>query len=374
VSAYAQDNIDYQGIYAKIGVRYDYFSNGMPGLKPQMTISPRLGTSFQVTEKLIFRANFGQYTQPPLYDQMFKNYSFMPDIPPNMKIALIGNPELRPEKTRSYEIGLQGEIKPNLIAIVNTFYKDVIDLIGTRFVLALPEAYSTYFNVEYANVKGIEAILEFNNHIYSGKIAYTLSYARGTSSYAEEVYYRYYSELIDSLKNPPAQEYYLDFDQRHRIFIQGVFNLPWETYLYVFGYFGQGFPYTPPGPEGKYEERNFSRMPFQKEIDFLIAKDLKIGSFSCNLSCELINLLDLRYQVGSLAPQRTLDQIHKEDFNFYLDCWNPNYHPATDFNHDGLVTPEEYYKSFIDINQATIDWVNAYTAPRRARIGLTINF
>jgi hypothetical protein len=88
----------------------------------------------------------------------------------------------------------------------------------------------------------------------------------------------------------------------------------------------------------------------------------------------MINLLDLRYQVGSLTPQRTLDQIHKEDFNFYLDCWNPNYHPATDFNHDGLVTPEEYYRSFIDINQATIDWVNAYTAPRRARIGLTINF
>jgi len=129
VSVYAQDNIDYQGLYAKIGVRYDYFSNGMPGLKTQMTISPRLGASFQVTEKLIFRANFGQYTQPPLYDQMFKNYSLLPDIPPNMKIALIGNPELRPEKTRSYEIGLQGEIKPNIIAIVNTFYKDVIDLI-----------------------------------------------------------------------------------------------------------------------------------------------------------------------------------------------------------------------------------------------------
>jgi outer membrane cobalamin receptor len=374
ISAYAQDNIDYGGLYAKIGVRYDYFSTGMPGLKSQMTLSPRLGASFQVTEKFIFRTDFGQYTQPPLYDQMFKNYSFMPNIPPGMKISLIGNPGLKPEKTRSYEIGLQGEINPNLIATVNTFYKDVADLIGTRFILALPEPYSTYFNVEYANIKGVEAILEFRNHIYNGKIAYTLSYARGSSSYAEEIYYRYYSELIDSLKNPPTQEYFLDFDQRHRLFIQGVFNMPWKTYLYVFGYFGQGFPYTPPGPEGKYQERNFSRMPFQKEIDCLITKNFKIGSLSCNLSCELINLLDLRYQISMLIPQLSVEEINKQDFNFYLDCWNQYYHPATDFNHDGLITPEEYYRSFIAINQATIDWVNAYTAPRRARIGLTVNF
>jgi len=374
ISAYIQDNIDYKGFYSKIGVRYDYYSTGLIDIPPQKIISPRLGASFQVTEKFIFRANIGQYTQPPLYDQMFKNYSFMPNLPPHLGIVLIGNPRLKPEKTRSYEIGLQGEIRPNLIATVNTFYKDVVDLVGTRFVLGLPENYSTYFNVEYANVKGIEAILEFKNHVFNGKISYTLSYARGTSSYAEEVFFRYYSEYIDSLKNIPTQEYNLDFDQRHRLFIQGVLNLPWQTDLYVFGYFGQGFPYTPPGPEGKYQERNYTRMPFQRQIDCLIVKDLKVGSFSFNINFELINLLDIRYQVGQLYAQLQLDEIHKQDFNFYLDCWNQNYHPATDFNHDGLVTPEEYYRSFIAINQATIDWVNAYTAPRRARVGLSLNF
>ncbi len=374
-AVYLQDNIDYGGLYAKIGCRYDHFFWDIEGIEPITIITPRIGFSFLVTEKFLFRTNFGRYVQPPLYDYIYSYYSLLPlpsyiaDIPP------IGNPLLVPEKTRSVEIGLQGEINKDLNATVNAFYKDVTDLIGTRLQSIGSQSYISYFNVENANVKGIEAILNFTNPLFAGKVSYTISWAKGTSSYALEVYER---RFIDPEYTPPAREYYLDFDQRHRFFVQGVVNLPLQTYLHLFGYFGDGFPYTPLGPEGKYEERNILRLPFQKQIDCVISKSLKIGKVTIDASFEIINLLDIRYEIAPHYPLIPLSTIRKEDFEpdslVYVDLTSRYYAPSADDNHDGLLTPAEEYINFRGLIEASDDWVNAYTAPRRARIGITMRF
>jgi outer membrane cobalamin receptor len=378
-SGYIQDNIDYEGLYAKVGLRGDYFSPGIDTLEPKITVSPRIGFSFMVTDKFLFRANIGQYTQPPLYDQLYSGLKLMP-IPSFLtNIPLIGNPDLRPEKTKSYEIGLQGEVRPDMSVTFNAFSKEISDLIGTRYVNALPRGYVEYQNVEYANVRGFETILEFGSRVFTGKISYTLSWARGTSSYASEVYYRYYQGLdtltLDTSFVPPAQEYNLDFDQRNRIFVQGVFNIPSEIKLYLFGYFGDGFPYTPPGPEGKLVERNIKTLPFQEELDCVVSKAVKVRGLSFNVSVELLNLLDERYQIADIYPAIPEEDIKPWDFDGnFLPIGNPYYQPAADHNHDGLVVPQEYYESFLAINRASEDWVSAYSAPRRARVSVTFNF
>jgi outer membrane receptor protein involved in Fe transport len=372
---FIQDNIDYEGLYAKIGCRYDYFSSGIEDIEPKTVISPRFGFSFMVTDKFLFRTNIGRYAQPPLYDQMYANYSLLP-FPAHLAgvIPLIGNPNLEPEKTTSYEIGLQGEIKKDLIATFNTFYKDITDLVGTRYIPQhiVSYDYVSYLNVEYANVKGIEAILEFTTSLFTGKVSYTISWARGTSSYAEEVYYRYYYENPDTSIVPPATEYNLDFDQRHRIFVQGIVQLPLQTQLYLFGYFGNGFPYTPPGPEGKYEDRNIVLLPFQRQIDCIFSKSLRIAGLTCNLNLEIINLLDTRYQI---APYFSLFRdINPNDFTNYISITSSYYSPAADLDHDGLITPYEEYTAFRLLSEASVDWANAFTSPRRARIGISIAF
>jgi hypothetical protein len=94
----------------------------------------------------------------------------------------------------------------------------------------------------------------------------------------------------------------MDFDQRHRIFIQGLFNLPLQTDLYIFGHIGQGFPYTPPGPEGKYKERNIARLPFRRSIDCVVSRSFKIGKISLNTNLEIINVLDARYEIAAHFP------------------------------------------------------------------------
>jgi outer membrane receptor protein involved in Fe transport len=374
---YVQDNIDYEGLYAKVGCRYDYFSAGIKDIKPKINISPRAGFSFMVTEKFLFRTNVGRYTQPPLYSYVYDYYNLLPFpsyIVGMKSLPVVGNPDLRPEQTISYEIGLQGKIRKKLSATFNAFYKDVSNLIGTRPV---PDAYGwyvSYFNVEYANVKGLEAIIDFANSVYTGKISYTLSWARGTSSYAEEVYYRYYYQNPDTTFVPETKEYNLDSDQRHRIFVQGVMNFPLRTKLHLFGYFGTGFPYTPPSPEGKTAERNTLRLTFQRRLDCLISKKLRIGPFTLNADVEVINLLDVRYKVLAHFPIIPLGSIKAYNFTSYISFHSSHYSPAADFNHDGLITPREEYTAYVELVKETDDWVNAYTSPRRARIGISVNF
>jgi hypothetical protein len=288
--------------------------------------------------------------------------------------VLIGNPNLAPEKIINYEIGLQGAISQNLTSIVSIYNKDMDDLIGTRLVKGIPY-YITYFNVEHADAKGIETIVEYAKGNLCAKVSYTLSWAKGTSSYANEVYQRYYFENPDTNFVPPATEYYLDFDQRHRFFIQGSINLTKQTTLYVFTFLGNGFPYTPPGPEGKYGERNIVRLPFQKMIDCVALQKFKIGRLSACFNLEVINLLDERYVISYRSTTIQLDDVDPWDFNDYYALDNHDYyHPAADLNHDGLICPWEEYTAFRNLIIATSDWISAYTSPRRARIGVTFNF
>jgi outer membrane receptor protein involved in Fe transport len=379
-SIYLQDNIDYRGLYAKIGCRYDRYAADIDDVEPISIISPRLGFSFLVTDKFLFRANVGRYVQPPLYDHVYRYHNILP-IPDYVDryLPLIGNPELGPERTVSYEIGLQGMINENIGTTFNVFYKDVDDLIGTRFIAAVPQDHVRYENIEYGNIRGIEAIIEFSYPIFTGKMSYTLSWARGTSSYAEEVYdiYDWYEDYTTLVY--VAEEYYLDFDQRHRIFVQGMFNLPLQTNLYLFGYFGTGFPYTPWGEEGKTEDRNVLRFEFQKQLDCVLAKAFQIGSVSFSVNMEVINVLGERFQIRTHGPLISWDSIRYIDFvrQYYhgaYDIMSKKYSPAADRNHDGLVTAREQYDAFIGLVAESDDYVNAYSAPRRARLGLSIAF
>jgi outer membrane cobalamin receptor len=366
-SVYLQDNIDYKGVYAKLGCRYDYFSSDIEGTDPHHYISPRLGISFEVTDKFIFRANVGRYAQPPLYEYMYGYYKLLP-LPSYLTgyVPIIGNPELSPEKTTSYELGLQGAINKELNITSSLFYKDVTDLIGTRQVRLLPlhHTYFQYVNIEYANIKGIETIAEFNQGIFTGKISYSLSWAKGTSSYA--------SEFGDTIIERPAADYYLDFDQRHRLFVQGTFHFPLTSQLYIFGYFGNGFPYTPPDPEGKYEERNYERLPFQRQIDCVLSKLFRIGHLALSLDLEIINLLNHQYEITPHYPQ--IRQVHLSDFDDFISIASDYYSPPADANHDGVVTPLEDYESYVAIREATDDYVHSQSAPRRVRFGITMNY
>ncbi len=373
---YIQDNIDLEGLFMKVGGRYDYFSPDISGISGTHTLSPRIGCSFMVTERLFLRTNIGRYTQPPLYDYVYRYYNLLP-FPSYLDYlfwhiqGILGNPALKPEKTTSYEIGLQGIISKNLIANFNAFSKSATDLVGVRRAVVGTTVHNRYFNIEYADIKGIEWILDWANPIINSKISYSLSWAKGTSSYADDIYWRYYYENPDTNAVPPGGEFYLDFDQRHRIFIQCDMSLPLNSRFYILSYFGNGFPYTPPGPEGKYRERNILQLPFQKQIDCHLSKAFTIGRTNGSIYAEVINVFGWQYQISLLGMIVPLSWVRESDFNYTIPISSPYYHPAADFNHDGMISPYENYRAYVDLVKATDESSRNFTPPRRIRVGIS---
>ncbi len=227
-------------------------------------------------------------------------------------------------------------------------------------------------NSEHADINGVEVVFDLTGNVIRSKISYSLSWAKGTSSYADEVYWRYYYENPDTTVVPPAEEFYLNFDQRHRIFIQCDAKLPYDTRFYVLGYFGNGFPYTPPGPEGKYDERNVFFFSFQKQIDCYLSKRIYLGRTSVKVFAEVLNLFNWENQISNIRTIIPLYWIKPENFRSSITILSPYYHPAADFNHDGLITAYEEYHAYLDYANATDESASNYKPLRRIRVGISI--
>jgi hypothetical protein len=271
----------------------------------------------------------------------------------------------------------------------------VYGLVGTQLVPALPQAYVTYVNIDYAKLTGVEFIVELRRRWFNAKLSYTLSYARGTSSYANEAYY----EFIQQGETVPAVEYTLDFDQRNRFFLQADATVPekatgarWLDAVldslgcHLLGYVGNGFPYSPPGGKGDPATWNTYIGPWRSNIDAVITKPVKLGRVRIDLVAEVLNLLDIRDVLyvypGTGSPIDDGERFYYYSFEWarYLAGWfgDRYYNPALDANHDGYVSADEAqygaFRSVAAYHKAKIDWINNYGPPRRARLGFTVAF
>ena len=414
VAAYLQDRIDYEGLYADIGVRYDRFDPAAsyfdstyeiaPGeldtvwtpASVKQQLSPRLGISFRITDWLFARANYGHYFQVPwfevLYDNTVRPVRYRTSYGDSAQLVL-GNPDLKPERTQSYEVGLQGEVADGVLVTTNLWRKDVYDLLRTVLVPSRPEAYWTFDNVDYAKLTGVEFIFELRQEWIATKLSYTLSYARGTSSYANEAYF----EFLQRGDTAPMKEYTLDFDQRNRFFLQLDMQWPEEgagagwldrvmdrTALHAIGYLGNGFPYTTPEEKRDPKTWNQHLSPWRSNVDLVATKGLSLGPVEVDLVAEVLNVLDIRdilyvYPTSGkpnedyLDPQRA-DPLFSRTGAQAMRFMDPDYDPRRDLNHDGYLTQYEEYISTWRYHRATIDWINNYGPPRRVRLGIEVGW
>ena len=105
----------------------------------------------------------------------------------------------------------------------------------------------------------------------------------------------------------------------------------------------------------------------------MLSKSFRLGPANLGITFEILNVLDERYQVTLHRTMVPLESIKPWHFSDYLSFNNDYYHPAADLNHDGMIIPFEHYVAFRDLIASTDDWVAAYSAPRRARIGVTFS-
>jgi len=257
----------------------------------------------------------------------------------------------------------------------------------------LPKRYVSYANVDYARLTGAEFIVEVRRPWLGTRLSYTRSWAFGTSSHANQHYY----DFLLRGDTAPMVEYPLDFDQRNRFFLEIGLTPPeratgigWldlaldRSALHLLGYLGNGFPYTEPQEKRDPKTWNTRLSPWRSNVDAVATKGFRFGRVELSFIAELLNVLDIRdilYVYPTSGKPNTDNQApNRADPMFWRTGENamrfgdPDYDPRRDLNHDGFLTQYEEYFATWRYHRASIDWVNNYGPPRRARLGFEIGW
>ncbi|MDR3348523.1 MAG: TonB-dependent receptor [Acidaminococcales bacterium] len=125
-------------------LRYDHNSSFGGNL------SPKIGLTYKFSDDYRLKASYGKGFRAPDISYLYMDFG-----------GMIGNPDLKPEKTTGYEISIEGE-KKGYSGKLTYFRTDARDLIS-MYTAAPPY---TYINISKAQMEGIEAEIgkKLNEH------------------------------------------------------------------------------------------------------------------------------------------------------------------------------------------------------------------
>lgn len=322
LSAFVQDKMEFSdiGLIINLGVRYDLWDSDAPYwtdinrlfemqtsmAEKKSRFSPRLGVSYPISDIAAFHFAYGHFYQLPPYYLLYqgqrylvptdKNWDNYPDYQEELYIPFtqdnafrLGNANMNPEKTVSYEAGVQIRLTTDVSLDVTAYYREMSELIGERFI---PEANSgngmrVSDNYDYGNAKGIEFVLNkrFSNY-FSIKANYTYSKSVVTSSTP-------WAQI--QISNPTYKTFTADWDRPHTFNFDLYVGLPGYWDLSFSGNFQSGMPYTVK------TEPNTERGPFISTVDARISKTFEVFSFRPKIYLNVLNVLDKK-NVYSVYP------------------------------------------------------------------------
>jgi len=177
--------------------------------KPQVNFMPRVAFSFPISDEASFFAHYDILTKRPTTGNRFNpiDFQFMQD-----RNVIIGNPDLKPERTIDYEIGFQQVLSKTSSLKISAFYKEQRDQVQLVNVFqAYPNTYRSYGNRDFGTVKGVTISYDLRR---TGNIrmtaAYTLQFANGTGSDATSAL-----GLVNSGEPNLRTIFPYSYDQRH---------------------------------------------------------------------------------------------------------------------------------------------------------------
>lgn len=307
-AVYIQDKFDvpFSGILLNFGLRYDFldptasrpaieaiptsdtsytfaFQQEVPA-KLKQQISPRIGAATQLAENGYLFLNIGWYFQYPLFDYLYSGLDRV-SLARGLS-AVTGNPDLEPERTKSYEISVKYSFDHNIVGSITYFKKETTNLIDTKtFVpgdskVAGTYGFAEYVNTPFADASGFEIIVSRDRGDWiTGELSYTFMTAEGVSGSADDGFY------IAQFGLPPATRVYpLSWDQRHTVKATASLAMPWDFVLNFFAQYHSGRPYTNyPTATGfepvtrKAFSQNNSRMPRYFNLDLRATQRFKFG-------------------------------------------------------------------------------------------------
>lgn len=324
----------------------------------KFNISPRIGISFPITSKGIIHFSYGHFLGMPGFQYLYNSSDYKLA---KSGIGLLGNPDLKPEKTIHYEIGLQQQLSDDIGLNVTVFYKDTRDWVGASPVYKTVKStvsYSKYVNKDYSNVYGMTLDLEKRfSHLFASRVYYAYQLAEGTYSNPKDAYDKVYNS-----SDPQEQRLAMvpmNWDQRHVLNAYLTMNTGNWTFTLT-GRYLSGKPYT---PSIDYTERtgsstyvgwseNSERIPASSSVDLRIFKSFPIDNWRINVYAVVYNLFDQRgiTSVFSASGQADFDP------NLYSNYQGYNAARVGSSYNDQLRRP--YY----------------YQPPRQIQLGLSVSF
>lgn len=368
-SAYLQDKIEYENVVINFGMRFDYFqanghipddpkdpnvynpqrlihiykdsnSDGVISLDEQTItneyaleereafwyenssaktqVSPRFGIAYPITDKGVIHFSYGIFQQIPEYRQLYEG--------DQLKLAETqaiwgpyGNPDLNPQRTTMYELGLKQQLSDNIGVDITGYYRDIRDWISTSAPIPTYVAgvtYSKNINRDYANVKGVTvSIIKRMSKNFALDVDYTYQVVQGTNSSPEDEY-----DALNSGAEPKKQLAPLDWDQRHALNLN-VFVGKRDLGLNILARYYSGQPYTPDFPFATQTGQNvisglptnLRRKPNRFMVDLYAFKSLNLYKFDTELFMRVYNLFDAKNPIDvftdSGLPDHTIYQV-----------------------------------------------------------------
>ncbi len=320
-AAYGQDDLEWNDLRFRAGLRFEYFNPraGLPSdlanpanaiagaprstFKPasrKLTLAPRLGVSYPITKKASLFFAYGHFSQMPLLKDIFTNadYGILANLQADgIDHGLLGNPDVKPERTIQYQFGYKQELRDWLGLDVTLFYKDIRDLVGVRILTTYNNAiYRQLSNADFGNVIGFTVALDQRAiGPVSTSLDYTWELAKGSSSDPLETAAR-----IDAGEDPRPRQVPLNWDQRHTVNLTAILSRRDDYSLSAVVRAASGQPYTPviESGFGSGLEANSGRKPSAVVVDLRTEKRLHTGRIQWNTFARVFNLFDTRFFNG----------------------------------------------------------------------------
>lgn len=128
-------------------IRYDYHKSF------GSHTSPNLGATYFISDKSRFKANYGTSYRAPSVDELYGAFTHG-GIWGGM--AIVGNPDLKPEKSKGWEISYEQEFGDTTSAKLTYFDNKKEDAISYKIEMALPSQMGKFYNIDSTSSKGVE--------------------------------------------------------------------------------------------------------------------------------------------------------------------------------------------------------------------------
>ncbi len=399
-SYYVQDKLEFEGLIANIGLRFDCFDadfntidmytdpfgqylmgrdiywgvklDTIPRIRTtaQYRIAPRIGVSHPLSASSKIFFNYGHFYQLPDANKLYTNTM----DPVEEDIDQVANPNLKPAKTMQMEVGFSQSLFNTMTVDIVGYYKDMRDEISdvTYVDRKTLQFYETYRNNGYADIRGFEIRI---NKTYGRWITGWLNYnymeksenSRQNAQFPEES-----TEIVTNSPYASEQEYLFSprpIKYRAQPYLRAGIDLhtpsAWGpvlvgtrpladirfNFFYTY-YSGSKFTYYPVGTWGPID--NMQWLPRQNT-------DLR---FSKTVRYQGAPFLEFYLDVDNLFNQKVLESgsFFGQDWTRYLESLKPEEHNKVGISEGAhLYLPERgAYKRFLN--------------PRRFYFGLRLAF